>query len=296
VNPQDPVRIPMDKETWKPLALLAPALSAVFFLLVIPVCFIVVYSFWLRAPTGSDIPAFQFGNYGKFFADFFYPSVLIRTIRVSLECVALCLVMGYIPAYFFYRSTTRFKALLLLLIMLPFWISFIIRTMSWINILGDTGLINHMLLRLGILSSPLGMLYNEGSVLMGLIQYLLPFMILNIYVSLEGIDKSLLEAARSMGCTEWQAFKEVTLPLSLPGVSAGCLLVFVLTAGTYLPPMILGGPGNEMIANLIFKRVIGTLDWPFGSAISVILLLLLGMIVWIYNRYLGISQIFKTLK
>lgn len=286
----------MQKETWKPWALLAPAFTTVFFLLVIPVCFIVVYSFWLRAPSGADIPAFQFGNYAKFFEDFFYSSILIRTIRVSLECVALCLVMGYIPAYFFYRSTTRFKALLLLLIMLPFWISFIIRTMSWINILGDTGLINHVLLGLGILSSPLGMLYNEGSVLMGLIQYLLPFMILNIYVSLEGIDKSLLEAARSMGCTEWQAFKEVTLPLSLPGVSAGCLLVFVLSAGTYLPPMILGGPGNEMIANLIFKRVIGTLDWPFGSAISVILLLLLGMIVWTYNRYLGISQIFKTLK
>jgi len=140
------------------------------------------------------------------------------------------------------------------------------------------------------------MLYNEGSVLMGLIQYLLPFMILNIYVSLEGIDKSLLEAARSMGCTEWQAFREVTLPLSLPGVSAGSLLVFVLTAGTYLPPMILGGPGNEMIANLIFKRVIGTLDWPFGSAISVVLLSLLLVIVWTYNRYMGINQIFKSLQ
>ncbi len=286
----------MNDKGWKPWALLAPALSAVFFLLVIPVCFIVVYSFWLRAPTGSDIPAFQFGNYAKFFADFFYPSILIRTIRVSLECVALCLVMGYIPAYFFYRSTTRYKAILLLLIMLPFWISFIIRTMSWINILGDTGLINHFLVRWGLLNSPLGMLYNEGSVLMGLIQYLLPFMILNIYVSLEGIDKSLLEAARSMGCTEWQAFREVTLPLSLPGVSAGCLLVFVLTAGTYLPPMILGGPGNEMIANLIFKRVIGTLDWPFGSAISVLLLSLLVVIVWTYNKYLGINQIFKSLQ
>jgi len=152
--------------------------------------------------------------------------------------------MGYIPAYFFYRSTTKHKAILLLLIMLPFWISFIIRTMSWINILGDTGLINHFLIQIGLLSTPIGMLYNEGAVLMGLIQYLLPFMILNIYVSLEGIDKSLLEAARSMGCTEWQAFKEVTLPLSLPGVSAGSLLVFVLTAGTYLPPMILGGPGT----------------------------------------------------
>ncbi len=204
--------------------------------------------------------------------------------------------MGYIPAYFFYRTRTKYKSLLMLLIMLPFWISYIIRTLSWINILGETGLINHLLIRSSILSSPLGMLYNEGSVLMGLIQYMLPFMILNIYVSLEGIDKSLLEAAQSLGCTEWQAFKEVTLPLSLPGVSAGCLLIFVLTSGTYITPMILGGPGNEMIANLIFRRVVGTLDWPFGSAISVVLLTLLVIIVYTYNRYLGISQIFKSFR
>jgi len=284
----------MQKKSWKPWALLSPALTSVFLLLVIPVCFVVVYSFWLRAVTGADIPAFQFGNYAKFFADFFYPGILIRTIRVALETVLLCLVMGYIPAYFFYRSETRFKALLFLLIMLPFWISFIIRTLSWINILGDSGLFNYVLVNTGILSEPLGLLYNEGAVLLGLIQYLLPFMILNIYVSLEGIDKSLLEAARSLGCTEWQAFKEVTLPLSMPGVSAGCLLVFVLTCGTYLPPMILGGPGNDMIANLIFKRVINTLDWPFGSAISVILLALLVIIIFTYNRYLGINQIFKS--
>jgi spermidine/putrescine transport system permease protein len=178
--------------------------------------------------------------------------------------------------------------------MLPFWVSFIIRTMSWVNILGDTGLFNYLLIKFGLLNNPLGLLYNEGSVILGLVQYLLPFMILNVYVSLEGIDKSLLEAAKSLGCTEWQAFKEVTLPLSLPGISAGCLLVFVLTAGTYLAPMILGGPGNDMIANLIFKRVIGTLDWPFGSAISVVLLFLLGIIVYTYNRYLGITQIFKS--
>ncbi len=286
----------MIKERWKPWALLSPALTAVFFLLVIPVCFVVVYSFWLRSPYGGDIPAFQFGNYAKFFADFFYPSLLIRTIRVALETVILCLVMGYIPAYFFYRTESRFKPFLMILIMLPFWISFIIRTLSWINILGDSGLINHVLIKSGLISDPLSMLYNEAAVLMGLLQYLLPFMILNIYVSLEGIDKSLTEAAKSLGCTEWQAFREVTLPLSLPGVSAGCLLVFVLTCGTYLPPMILGGPGNDMIANLIFKRIVGTLDWPFGSALSTILLGLLGVIVYTYNRYLGINQIFKTLQ
>lgn len=279
----------------QPWVLLSPSLSVIFFFLVVPICFIIVYSFWIRAATGADIPAFQFGNYQKFFADFFYPSMLLRTLRISLECVVLCVVFGYIPAYFFYQTRTKFKPLLMLLLMLPFWISYIIRTLSWINILGDNGLINHVLLATGILSEPLGLLYNEASVLMGLVQFLLPFMILNIYVSLEGIDKSLHEAARSLGCTEWQAFKEVTLPLSLPGVSAGCLLVFVLTAGSYITPMILGGPGNEMIANLIFNRIIGTLDWPFGSAISVVLLLLLGMLVYTYNRYLGISQIFKSL-
>jgi spermidine/putrescine transport system permease protein len=286
----------MRKDALKPWALLAPSLTAVFLLLVVPVCFVVVYSFWLRAPSGADISAFQWGNYAKFFVDFFYPGVLLRTIRVSLETVALCLVMGYIPAYFFYRTTSRFRSFFLLLIMLPFWVSFIIRILSWINILGDTGLFNHVLMKAGIISQPLSLLYNEGAVLLGLIQYLLPFMILNVYVSLEGIDKSMAEAARSLGCTEWQAFKEVTLTLSLPGVSAGCLLVFVLTSGTYLPPMILGGPGNDMIANLIFKRIIGTLDWPFGSAISVVLLSLLCIIIYTYNRYLGIGQIFKSFR
>ena len=109
----------MKSDGWKPWALLAPSLSAVVFLLVIPVCFVVVYSFWLRAPSGADIPAFQFGNYAKFFEDFFYPKILIRTIRISFQTVILCVVMGYIPAYFFYRSTSRYKQDYLLLIMLP---------------------------------------------------------------------------------------------------------------------------------------------------------------------------------
>lgn len=285
----------MKEKSFRPWLLLSPSLTAVFLFLVVPVCFVVVYSFWLRAPSGADIPAFQFGNYAKFFADFFYPSILLTTIRVALETVFFCLIMGYIPAYFFYKTESKFKPFLMILVMLPFWISFIIRTLSWINILGDSGLINHFLLQMGLIKEPFAMLYNEGAVIMGLLQYLLPFMILNIYVSLDGIDESLAEAAKGLGCTEWQAFREVTLPLSLPGVSAGCLLVFVLTCGTYLPPMILGGPGDELIANLIFNRVIGTLDWPFGSAISTILMGLLGVIVYTYNKYMGISQIFNAL-
>ena len=124
---------------------------------------------------------------------------------------------------------------------------------------------------------------------------MLPCRSVKSYVSVEGIEESLTEAARSLGCTEWQAFREVILPVGRGGVRVGCLLVFVLSAGTYITPLILGGPGNEMIANLIYNRVIGTLDWPFGSAISVILIGLLGTIVFTYNTYLGINQIFKSL-
>ncbi len=277
-----------------PWLLLTPSLVVIFFWMVVPLCFIVVYSFWLRAPSGADIPAFQFGNYKKIFSDFFYASLLLRTIRVTIETVALCLILGYIPAYFFSHTKSKYKPLLLLLIMLPFWISYIIRTLSWINILGETGLINYLLIKSGILATPLKMLYNEAAVIMGLVQYMLPFMILNIYVTLEGIDKSLVEAAKSLGCTEWQAFKEITFPLSLPGISAGCLLVFVLTTATYITPLILGGPGDELFANEIYNRVIGSMDWPFGCAISVILLVLLMIIVYTYNRYLGITQIFKS--
>jgi spermidine/putrescine transport system permease protein len=284
----------MSNKRRTPWLLLMPSLSVILFWMIIPICFIVIYSFWLRAPSGADIPAFQFGNYTKIFADFFYASILIRTIRVTLETVAFCLLLGYIPAYFFSQTKTKYKPLLLLLIMLPFWISYIIRTLSWINILGETGLINYLLVQSGILATPLKMLYNEAAVIMGLVQYMLPFMILNIYVTLEGIDKSLVEAAKSLGCTEWQAFKEVTFPLSLPGISAGCLLVFVLTTGTYITPLILGGPGDELFANEIYNRVIGSMDWPFGCAISVILLVLLMIIVYTYNRYLGITQIFKS--
>ncbi len=146
----------MKEKKWKPWLLLSPSLTAVFLLLVVPVCFVIVYSFWLRAPSGQDIPAFQFGNYAKFFVDSFYPVILLNTLRVALETVILCLVLGYIPAYFFYKTTSRLKPYLMLLVMLPFWISFIIRTLSWINILGDSGLINHLLIKAGVYFNPPG--------------------------------------------------------------------------------------------------------------------------------------------
>jgi spermidine/putrescine transport system permease protein len=128
------------------------------------------------------------------------------------------------------------------------------------------------------------------------VHFLLPFMILNIYVSLDGIDPNLVDAARSLGCTGWQAFREVTLPLSLPGLAAGSLLCFVLGAGTYITPMILGGPRDAMFANLVFEAIITQLNWPLGSALSLVLLVILGSVVLVYNRFVGIGQLAKSFR
>jgi spermidine/putrescine transport system permease protein len=138
------------------------------------------------------------------------------------------------------------------------------------------------------------MLYNEVTVILGLLHFLLPFMILNIYVSLDGMDRDLVPAARSLGTTPWQAFLEVTLPLSMPGLAAGGLLCFVLGSGTYITPLVLGGPTDAMFANLIYEAIITQLNWPLGSALSIVLLLILGSVVLLYNRYLGLNQLYKS--
>ena len=224
----------------RPWILLSPALGAIAFLLIVPVCFVVVYSFWLRSATGSEIPGVHFDNWQEVLSDPFYRDILLSTLRIAAITTVLCAVLGYVPAYFLANSKSRYKTLLLLLLILPFWISYIIRTMSWINILGVSGALNQVMLSLGIISEPVQMLYNEGTVILGLVHFLLPFMVLNVYVSLDGIDQNLTDASRSLGASGLQTFREVTLPLSLPGLAAGGLLCFVLAAGTYITPLVLG--------------------------------------------------------
>jgi spermidine/putrescine transport system permease protein len=278
----------------RPWLLLSPALATIAFLLVIPACFILVYSFWLRTATGADQAGFYLDNWHEVLTDPFYRDILFSTLRIAAITTVICALTGYLPAYFIAMSNSRAKTLLLLLVVLPFWISYIIRTMSWINILGTTGALNTLLLSLGIIDKPLDMLYNEGAVILGLVHFLLPFMVLNVYVSLEAIDRNLLDASRSLGASGLQSFFEVTLPLSLPGLAAGGLLCFVLSAGTYITPLVLGGPRNAMFANLVFDAVITQLNWPLGSALSIVLLVVLGSIVLLYNRLIGIGQFAKS--
>ncbi|MFZ7092306.1 ABC transporter permease [Primorskyibacter sp. 2E233] len=282
------------REARQPWILLAPSLTAVALLLFVPLMFIVVYSFWLRTATGADQVGFFLDNWQEALTDAFYRDILLNTLKIAAITTVVCAVMGYPAAYFIARSRGN-KPVLLLMLMLPFWISYIIRTMSWINILGVSGALNTFLMWIGIINEPLQLLYNQTTVILGLVHFLLPFMILNVFVSLEGIDVTLEDAANSLGATRWQAFLQVTLPLSLPGLAAGGLLCFVLGAGTYITPLVLGGPTDAMFANLVFEAIITQLNWPLGSALSLMLLAVLGALVMIYNRYLGMAQLMKGL-
>ncbi|QIE47127.1 ABC transporter permease [Pseudohalocynthiibacter aestuariivivens] len=282
------------REKRQPWILLSPALTAITLLLFIPLLFILVYSFWLRTATGADEVGFYLDNWREALTDAFYRDILLHTLRIAAITTLLCAVMGYPAAYFIARSKGN-KPVLLLLLMLPFWISYIIRTMSWINILGVSGALNTFLLWIGIINEPMQMLYNEATVILGLVHFLLPFMVLNVFVSLDGIDETLEDAANSLGATRWQSFLQVTLPLSLPGLAAGGLLCFVLGAGTYITPLVLGGTSDAMFANLVFEAIITQLNWPLGSALSLMLLAVLGVLVMIYNRYLGMAQLMKGL-
>ena len=282
------------REARQPWILLSPALAAILLLVFVPLMFIIVYSFWLRTATGADQVGFYLDNWREALSDAFYRDILLNTLKIAAITTVACALLGYPTAYFIARSRAN-KPLLLLMLMLPFWVSYIIRTMSWINILGASGAVNSLLIWAGIINEPIQMLYNEPTVILGLVHFLLPFMILNIFVSLDGIDRNLEDAASSLGASKLNGFFEITLPLSLPGLAAGGLLCFVLAAGTYITPLILGGPTDAMFANLVFEAIITQLDWPLGSALSLMLLIVLGAMVLLYNHFLGMAQLMKGL-
>jgi spermidine/putrescine transport system permease protein len=279
----------------RPWLLLAPVLSLLILLLVVPIAIMMVFTFYTFVSAGVEKPILTLANWQEFLTDPYYHGFLWKTVRVATITALICAVMGYPAAYFIAMSRFRHKWLLLLLLIVPFWISFTIRTFSWIHILGEQGVINVTLIDLGLIDQPIRMLYTEGAVIMGMVHFLLPYMVLNVYVSLEGIDRNLIAAARTLGCTGWQAFKEVSLPLSLPGLMAGLLLCFVLAAGSYVTPQILGSSRDALFGNLVFDTIMSELNWPLGATLSIVLLVLLGIISVIYSRYMGLSQIFKGL-
>ncbi|WP_413875135.1 ABC transporter permease [Albidovulum sp.] len=275
--------------------LVAPAALLLLCFLILPIVVMAAYTFFTFVTAGVEEATLTLANWHEFVTDSYYHGFLLKTLRVGAVTALICGLVGYFPAYFIWATTFRHKWLLLLLLIVPFWISFTIRTFSWIHILGEQGLINVWLVRLGLIEQPVRMLYTEGAVIMGLVHFLLPYMILNVYVSLEGIDRTLIAAARSMGCTNAQAFREVTLPLSLPGLAAGLMLCFVLAAGSYVTPQLLGSGRDALFGNLIYDTIMGQLNWPMGATLSIVLFVVLGSVAAVYTRYMGMSQIVKGL-
>jgi putrescine transport system permease protein len=217
----------------------------------------------------------SFDNYKFLFQDPYYATIYLNSVKTAAISAILCLLLGYPMAYFIARQPPSRRGLLLLAVILPFWISFLLRVYAWIGLLNNNGVINNALMWLGLIDQPLPLIYNNFAVYLGIIYSYLPFMILPLYANLEKLDPDLEEAAADLGAKRWQVFVDVTLPLSLPGIIAGCLLVFIPAIGEFIIPALLGGSDTLMIGRALWDEFFINRDWPVASAVSVVLLLIL---------------------
>lgn len=225
-----------------------------------------------------------FSNFAVLFGDELYAFAYVNSLRLAAIATLCCLLIGYPAAYAIARAPRAARNWLLLLVALPFWTSFLIRVYAWIGILKTEGLLNSLLLWLGVIDSPLQILETDRAVLIGMVYSYLPFMVLPLFATLEKMDLSLLEAAADLGCRPFRAFLSVTLPLSLPGIVAGSLLVFIPAVGEFVIPDLLGGPDTLMIGKVLWAEFFDNRDWPVASAVAVAMLLLLVVPVMIFQK------------
>ena len=270
--------------------MLAPAglWLGIFFL--IPLLLILAYSFGTSGVYGGITLGFNPGNYLKVF-DPLYLEIVGRTLVIATLNTLLCLLLGYPLAYFIAFKGRRWRNALILMVMIPFWTSLLVRAYAWVVILGGNGLANRTLQFLNITDGPIHLIYTPQAVTMGLVYSYLPFMILPLYASLEKFDVRLKEAAQDLGASRWQAFWKVTFPLSMPGVIAGSILVFIPSAGEFVVPNLLGGSRTVMVGNLIQQQFLQARDWAFGSALSIILAVLLIGAIMFYVRKVGTDKL-----
>ena len=264
--------------------LLAPAAAWLLIFLVLPALGLVALSFAKNGAYGQIIWTLGLQNYRRAF-DAKYIPVLLRTLGFAGATTALCLLLGYPLAYFLSFRAGKWRNAMIIGLMVPFWTSALVAFYSWMIILGKEGLLNSALMRFGFISSPIGILYTPFSVLLGLVYFYLPFTVLPLYGSLEKVPRSYVEAAYDLGANRWTAFLKVTLPLSLPGVIAGALLTFIPCLGDFLTAELLGGPRYYLLGNLISTQFLMAQDWPFGAALTT--LLLIGLVVGLvaYRRW-----------
>ena len=243
----------------------------------VPLCLVVAVSFGATDELGGAIYGWYPENYSRVFDALFVP-VLLRSVGYALATVALCLALGYPVAYYIARFGGRRKQALVALVVLPFFVNYLIRTYAWVAILSDEGVVN------GFLSEPVRFLNTPWAVIGGLVYGYLAFMILPIYAALDRMDPALIEAGKDLYGSELQTFIHVTWPTTFQGVLAGCVLVFLPAVGDFVAAQLLGGPGTYMVGNLIQQQFFGAEDWPFGSALTTVMMLFLLVFMVFYLR------------
>ena len=270
---------------WRSREGLAVVATLAFFLAVYlyPLTRLVAWSFFS--------PGFTLQHYAKLFGEAAYFRAFRNTAEISVGVTLVSLVLGYPLAYLMTAVSPRVRALLVVLVLVPFWTSVLVRTFAWMIILGRRGLINQVLTHWGLIDRPLALIYNMLGVQIGMVHVLLPFMVFPLLSVMTRIDATLVAAARSLGASPRQAFLRIFLPLSLPGVSAGCVLVFLLAVGFYITPALLGGEGQVTFTTLIELVVRDLLDWSFGASLSVFLLTVVGTLFVLFSTLLGLDRL-----
>jgi putrescine transport system permease protein len=241
----------------------------------------------------TDLKANFNNNFGYLINDSLYYSGYLNSIKIAAISTVFCLLLGYPMAYGIARSTGATRNILLLLVILPFWTSFLLRIYAWIGLLGNNGTINNILLYFGFIDQPIQMMNTDFAVYIGIVYSYLPFMILPLYANLERLDTSLTEAAMDLGSTPSRTFFDITLPLSLPGIIAGSMLVFIPATGEYVIPVLLGTGDSPMIGRVLYDEFSLNTDWPVASAVAVVLLMLLVVPIMIFNHYQAKAEGFE---
>ena len=251
-----------------------------------PLVYILVISFMKKGTYGGVVASLNFQNYLRIY-DPLYLRIFFVSIIIALITTLLCLILGYPFAYIIARASNRNKNILLSLIMLPFWTNSLIRTYGWIILLRTNGTFNTLLMSTHLISQPLQMLYTNGAVMVGMVYTLFPFMVLPLYSSIEKLDTSWLEAANELGAKPRRAFWRVTIPLTVPGVFAGCIQVFIPTLGYFFISDLLGGGNSVLVGNLIRNQFLAARDWPFGAALSILLIVFTIVLMRVYKHFGG---------
>ena len=263
--------------------LVIPATVWLFFFFVLPLLIVLLYSFLERGTYGGVEWQFTLSNYERLFNPIYW-GVLGRSLWLALFTTLACLFVGYPLAFFIASRPPQWRNTLLLLVIIPFWTNFLVRIYAWIIILRQEGVINVLLTSLHLIDRPLDLLFNSFAVTIGLVYGYLPFMILPLYATIERFDFSLLDAAQDLGANDLKTFGRIVLPLTLRGIVAGSLLVFIPAVGEFITPDILGGAKTIMMGNLVQNQFLGARHWPFGSVLSMVMIVIVLIPILIYFR------------